>query len=97
MNKQYWVYMLASKEDGAIYIGVTSDLIKRIYQHRNSITKGHTSKYHIRRLVYFVEFSDPENAIKHEKRLKKYSRQWKINLIEKNNPTWKDLWDDITQ
>jgi putative endonuclease len=79
MSKQYWVYMLASSKDGAIYIGVTSDLIKRIYQHKRSMTKGHTSKYHIRRLVYFMEFGDPEHAIKHEKRLKKYNRQWKIN------------------
>ena len=89
--------MLASSYDGAIYIGITSDLIKRTYQHKHSITKGHTSKYQIRRLVYFAEFADPENEIKHEKRLKKYNRQWKINLIEEQNPEWKDLWDDITQ
>lgn len=97
MNKQYWVYMLASSKDGAIYIGVTSDIIKRVYQHKNSIIKGHTSKYNIKRLVYFVEFSDPENAIRYEKRLKKYNRQWKINLIEQVNPEWKDLWDEIAK
>ncbi len=95
MEKNYYVYILSSQKNSALYIGVTSDLIKRIWQHRQKLVKGFTEKYNINKLVYFEQFRDPENAIRREKRLKKYNRKWKIELIEKSNPDWKDLYEDI--
>jgi len=91
MDKNYCVYILANKRNGTLYIGISSDLIKRIWQHKEKVVGGFTKKYNVNRLVYFEQFTDPQNAIKREKRLKKYERQWKINLIEKDNPQWKDL------
>ena len=76
-----------------MYIGITSNLIKRVWEHKEKIADSFTKKYDVDKLVYVEYFSDPENAIKREKRLKKYKRQWKINLIEKDNPQWKDLYD----
>ena len=76
-----------------MYIGVTSNLIKRVWEHKEKIADGFTKKYDVDKLVYVEYFRDPENAIKREKRLKKYKRQRKINLIEKDNPQWKDLYD----
>ena len=76
-----------------MYIGVTSNLIKRVWEHKEKVADGFTKKYDVDKLVYVEYFRDPENAIKREKRLKKYKRQWKINLIEKDNPQWKDLYD----
>ncbi len=93
--KEPYVYMLASKKEGAIYIGVTSDLIKRVYQHKHNIIEGHTTKYHIKRLVYFEQHGTMQTAITREKQLKAWKRQWKINLIEKDNPNWLDLWEQI--
>jgi putative endonuclease len=93
--KQYYVYILASKFHGTLYIGVTSDLIKRVWEHKNKVVEGFTEKYSVSRLVYFDVFSDPENAIKREKRYKRWNRQWKINLIEASNPGWDDLYDRI--
>lgn len=90
-TKQPCVYILASKPYGALYIGVTSDLIKRLYQHRNKLTLGHTSKYAIYSLVRFEIFDDMENARAREKQLKNWHRPWKINLIESENPQWVDL------
>lgn len=95
MEKQYYVYMLASKERGTLYIGVTSDLVKRIWEHKNKVVEGFTEKYDVDQLVYYNVFNDVEEAIKHEKRLKKYKRDWKINLIERQNPHWDDLYDGI--
>ncbi|MBW2181392.1 MAG: GIY-YIG nuclease family protein [Deltaproteobacteria bacterium] len=95
MDKNYYVYILASKWNGTLYIGITSDLIKRIWQHKEKLVDGFTKKYNVNRLVCFEQFSDPENAIKREKRLKKYERQWKIKLIEKDNPQWKDLYNTL--
>ena len=95
MDKNYYVYILASKRNGTLYVGITSDLIKRIWQHKEKLVEGFTKKYKVDRLVYFEEFKDPENAIKREKRLKKYKREWKINLIEKDNPRWADLYDSL--
>jgi putative endonuclease len=93
MEKNYYVYILASKRNGTLYIGVTSNLIKRVWEHKEKVADGFTKKYDVDKLVYVEYFRDPENAIKREKRLKKYKRQWKINLIEKDNPQWKDLYD----
>ncbi|MFC1883771.1 GIY-YIG nuclease family protein [Thermodesulfobacteriota bacterium] len=95
MSKNYYIYILASNRNGTLYIGLTSDLIKRVWQHKKKFIDGFTKKYNVDKLVYFEEFSDPENAIKREKRLKKYKRQWKINLIEKANPQWKDLYSTL--
>ncbi len=93
--KEPCVYILASKKDGALYIGVTSNLIQRIWQHKNHVVSGHTEKYKTYKLVYFEQFQSMEDAILREKRMKKWNRQWKINLIEKKNINWFDLWDEI--
>ena len=89
------MYVLASKKNGTLYIGVTSDLIKRVWQHKNSLVEGFTKKYKVHRLVYFEICNDIGNAIKREKRLKKYNRKWKIDLIEKNNLNWQDLYEEL--
>ena len=94
--KFYYVYILANKKNGTLYIGITSDLIKRVWEHKNKLARGFTKKYQIDQLVYYEVFQDPENAIRREKRLKFYKRKWKIDLIEKTNPEWRDLYKDIT-
>jgi putative endonuclease len=93
--KQFWVYIMASKPYGVLYIGVTSDLIKRIYQHKHSEAEGFTKEYHVKRLVYFEEHADAESAIIREKRLKKWYRSMKIDLIEQKNPHWDDLYPSL--
>ena len=95
MNKYYYVYILTNKINGTLYIGVTSDLIKRIWEHKNKFVDGFTKKYEVDKLVYFEQYRDPINAIKREKRLKKYNRKWKMELIEKENPDWKDLYEGL--
>ena len=94
-RKSYWVYILASRLGGTLYVGVTSDLIGRVYQHRNKLTRGFTKRYEVHRLVRYEQFDDPENAIRREKRLKKWTRAWKIALIEQDNPNWDDLYPKI--
>ena len=91
----YYVYILASKKNGTLYIGVTNDLIRRIYEHKNDLNDGFTKKYQVHNLVYFELFEDSYNAIVREKRIKTWKREWKIELIEKNNPDWKDLYSDL--
>lgn len=95
MKKNYYVYVLASRRNGTLYIGVTSDLIKRIWEHKSKLVEGFTSRYGVDKLVYYEIFEDPENAIRREKRLKKYNRKWKLNLIEQNNPDWQDLYNGL--
>ena len=90
--KKYYVYILASKRNGTLYIGVTNDLIRRVYEHKNDLIDGFTKKYGVHRLVYYEQYDEIVNAIQREKRLKKWNRQWKIELIEKENPEWKDLY-----
>lgn len=92
---QYYVYILSNKPNGTIYIGVTSDLIKRIYQHKNELTEGFTQRYKIKNLVYYEIFEDVEEAILREKRLKRWRRKWKDELIGKDNPEWNDLYSKI--
>ena len=92
---QHYVYMLASKYNGTLYVGVTNDLIRRIYEHKNDFVEGFTSKYAVHRLVYFEQCEDFESALQREKRIKEWKRRWKIELIEKGNPLWKDLYGDI--
>ena len=87
--------MLASKRNGTLYIGVTNDLVKRIYEHKQGLVEGFTKKYKVHRLVFLEETSDVESAITRERQMKKWNRKWKIELIEKRNPEWKDLWEDI--
>jgi putative endonuclease len=89
------VYILASKYNGTLYIGVTSNLIQRIWQHKNNLSDGFTKKYAVHNLVYYEVHNEMLSAIQREKQLKKWNRQWKINLIEKLNPTWKDLYQDL--
>lgn len=91
MTKQPCVYILASKPYGTLYIGVTSDLVSRLYQHRNAITPGFTSRYAVHQLVRFEIFEDMLSAIAREKQLKNWHRNWKISLIESENPQWNDL------
>ena len=93
--KQPCIYILASKKCGVLYIGVTSNLIQRIWQHKNKQAGGFTKKYNVDCLVYFEQHETMESAIIREKRLKKWNRDWKIQLIEKDNPEWNDLWLDI--
>ncbi len=89
------VYILASRRNGTLYIGVTSNLVKRAWQHRESQTDGFTKKYGLHQLVYFELHADMYTAITREKQLKKWRRTWKLALIEKTNPEWKDLWEEI--
>ncbi len=93
-EKSFFVYMLASKRNGTLYIGITSDLEKRIYEHRNDINEGFTKRYKVHTLVYYEDGGDAFHAIQREKQLKKWNRAWKMHLIEKYNPQWKDLFDD---
>jgi len=92
---QYYIYILASKKNGTLYIGVTSDLVRRIYEHKNDLVEGFTQKYAVHDLVYFEVTESVESAITREKQLKKWNRAWKVNLIEKSNPDWKDLYPDL--
>jgi putative endonuclease len=91
MTKIHYVYLLASKPNGTLYIGVTSNLIKRLYEHKNKLVEGFTKKYDVSRLVYYEETGDVNSALNREKQLKKWRRAKKIALIEKSNPYWKDL------
>ena len=93
--KTFYVYIMASQKYGTLYIGVTNDLTKRIYQHKQNMVKGFTQKYHVHNLVYLEEYSDVNEAISREKNLKKWKRSWKIKLIETKNPEWKDLYSEI--
>ncbi|MEI6498771.1 MAG: GIY-YIG nuclease family protein [bacterium] len=87
----YYTYILASKKNGVLYIGVTSNLEKRIYEHKKHIYKGFTDKYFVGKLVYYEETPDINSAISREKQMKKWNREWKENLINKDNPNWEDL------
>jgi putative endonuclease len=95
MQKLTAVYILTSKPNGTLYIGVTTDLLQRIYQHRQATQDGFTQRYSVYSLVYFETFDSIRAAIEREKQLKKWNRAWKIRLIETNNPLWKDLRDEI--
>ena len=89
--QKYYVYILSNFTNTTLYIGVTNDLKRRIYEHKNKLVEGFTKKYNIYKLVYFEETSDIESAIQREKNLKKWNRQWKDELIKKTNPEYKDL------
>ena len=94
-TRHNYVYILASRIGGTLYVGVTNNLVRRIFEHKSKLLESFTEKYDVVKLVYFEQFDDPENAIKREKRLKKWPRAWKISLIEKDNPDWNDLYPAI--
>lgn len=93
--KIYCVYIIASKRNGTIYIGVTSNLKKRIWEHKEKLVEGFTKKYGVDKLVYFEQTENVHSAIQRERQLKKWNREWKLNLIEKENPKWEDLYNKI--
>ena len=95
MNKQPAVYILASKRNGTLYVGVTSDLAKRIWEHKNNLVEGFTNRYSVHHLVWYELHESMESAIRREKRLKEWKRIWKLDLIENSNPNWLDLYDTI--
>ncbi len=96
MPKTYYVYILASKQNGTLYIGVTNDLARRMAEHRDGLASGFTKKYGVKMLVHYEAFGDINAAIHRESRLKKYKREWKLNLIEAQNVEWRDLADGLT-
>ena len=91
--KKYYVYILASKKKGTLYIGITNDLKRRIYEHKEGLVEGFTKKYKVEQLVYFEETENVSSAISREKQIKKWKREWKIKMIEKNNVEWKDMYE----
>jgi putative endonuclease len=95
MLNYYYVYIISNFNNKVLYIGVTNDLKRRIYEHKNKLIKGFTSKYNINKLVFFEQFNNINEAIQREKQMKKWNRKWKDELIEKVNPEWKELYDEI--
>ena len=94
-EKRPSVYILASKRNGTLYVGVTSDLVKRCWEHKNGMIEGFTKKYGVHDLVYYEMHVDMLSAIAREKQVKKWNRAWKVRLIEESNPGWRDLWQEI--
>ncbi|MDR3424036.1 MAG: GIY-YIG nuclease family protein [Alphaproteobacteria bacterium] len=94
MEKRYWVYIVTDKPFGTLYIGVTSDLSRRVYEHKNGLYKGFTKTYGLKMLVWCEEFQTAIEAIEAEKRIKKWKRNWKIDLIQKGNLKWRDLYEN---
>ncbi|MEZ4676099.1 MAG: GIY-YIG nuclease family protein [Caldilineaceae bacterium] len=91
--RTFYVYIMASKKNGTLYIGTTNNLVRRVYEHKNNLVEGFTQRYGVHRLVYYESTNDVTAAITREKRMKKWKRAWKINLIEERNPNWDDLSD----
>ena len=92
----YYVYILASRPGGALYVGVTNDLLRRVAEHKQGLVKGHTKRYKIDKLVYFEQYADVRDAIQREKNMKHWPRVYKTRLITESNPTWRDLFDELT-
>jgi putative endonuclease len=97
MSKQPAVYMLANQERGTLYVGVTGSLKSRVWEHREGLVAGFTSRYGAKRLVWYEWFPDFPSAIQREKQIKKWNRAWKLELIERDNSSWRDLWDDLCE
>ena len=93
--KYYYVYILASRKNGTLYVGVTSDLIKRIYEHKQNFIEGFTNKYNVHTLVYYEVHNDIKKAIIREKQIKRWNRRWKLRLIEEMNSEWRDLYNEM--
>jgi len=94
-QKYYYVYILSNKYNNVLYVGITNDLITRVYEHKNKLVEGFTEKYNVDKLVYYELFNDPINAITREKQLKGYSRKKKVELINSFNPEWEDLYESL--
>ena len=92
----FWVYILASRRNGTLYIGMTDDLVRRAWEHRTGAVRGFTRQYGIKMLVWFEQHETRESALQRERQLKKWNRAWKLQLIERFNPSWKDLADELT-
>ncbi len=92
----YYVYILASRQRGTLYVGVTNDLVRRAYEHREGLVDGFTKTRGVKTLLFFEPHDDIEHAIAHEKQLKRWRRAWKVRLIERDNPDWRDLYDDLS-
>jgi putative endonuclease len=95
--RSYWVYILASRPRGTLYVGMTNDLVRRIYEHREGAVEGFTKTHGVKMLVYYERHATAMAAIQREKNIKHWSRQWEIDLICSMNADWRDLWEDITQ
>jgi len=95
LTRSYYVYLLASRRKGTLYVGVTNDLSKRVWQHKQELVEGFTKKYGVKSLVWFEQTESIESAIVREKQIKKWNRDWKVELIEKTNPQWRDLYEEI--
>jgi putative endonuclease len=95
--KTYWLYILASRPRGTLYVGMTNDLTRRIYEHREGLADGFTKEHRVKMLVYYEQHTTAIVAIQREKNIKHWSRKWKIGLIRSMNPDWRDLWDDIVR
>jgi len=93
----FWVYILSSRPGGTLYVGITNNLIRRAFEHREGMIPGFTKRYGVKMLVYYEEHATAEAAIQREKNIKHWSREWKIDLIVSMNPEWRDLYDDIVQ
>ena len=91
----YFLYILASRKNGTLYVGVTNDLLRRVQEHRQGLVPGFTKKYVVKLLVYYEVFGDITEAIAREKRVKRWLRRWKLDLIEQQNPNWQDLWPEL--
>lgn len=95
MEKKFHVYIMASKRYGTLYTGVTSNLLQRVYQHRDGVADGFTKEHSVKTLVYYEPHENAESAIRREKQIKDWRRDWKVDLIEKSNPNWHDLFEDL--
>ncbi len=95
MSNDYFVYIMASKKNGTLYVGVTSDLARRVFEHKHDLIEGFTKKYKVHMLVYYEHTNDINSAIEREKVIKRWKRQWKVNLIRRSNPDWRDLYSDL--
>jgi len=93
--RHYYVYILASRPGGVLYVGVTNDLLRRVYEHKKDLVKGFTKRYHVHRLVYFEVYSSIHDALQREKNMKHRPRAWKTRLIFQSNPSWRDLYEEI--
>jgi putative endonuclease len=96
MDKSSYVYILASGLNGTLYVGVTSNLIKRVWEHREGVVDGFSKQYSVKNLVWYEVHTEIEEAIRREKQIKKWDRRWKVELIQESNPRWRDLYADIT-
>jgi len=93
----YWVYLLTNSPRSTLYVGVTNDLVRRVYEHREGLVKGFTQRYGLKMLVHFEQYDTPYEAIQREENIKHWPRLWKLQLIESSNPQWRDLYNDITR